>query len=124
MKDLDQLAAEMARLQDTATLAEPITSRHPSFDIDDAYRVSSRLLYLRQTSGWHVVGRKIGFTNRTIYEEYGVYQPIFGYMYDRTVSYLEMANATNIVSLTGLSQRRIEPEIVFKLEASPARSGS
>ena len=31
------------------------------------------------------VGRKIGFTNRTIWAEYNVYEPVWGYVYDRTV---------------------------------------
>ena len=35
------------------------------------------------------VGRKIGFTNRTIWAEYGVYAPIWGYMYDTTVKPLD-----------------------------------
>jgi len=30
------------------------------------------------------VGRKIGFTNRTIWAEYNVYGPICGYVYNRT----------------------------------------
>ena len=31
------------------------------------------------------VGRKIGFTNRAIWPKYGVYQPIWGTVYDRTL---------------------------------------
>ncbi len=35
--------------------------------------------------GERPVGRKIGFTNRTIWAEYGVYAPIWGDMYDTTL---------------------------------------
>jgi 2-oxo-3-hexenedioate decarboxylase len=119
MPDIEALAAQIQRLQDTTSLAEPITDGYPGFSIDDAYSVSSRLLELRNAQGWKHVGRKIGFTNRTIYEEYGVYQPIFGYMYDRTVADLAPPRTTTDVPLAGLSQPRMEPEIVFKLRAAP-----
>jgi 2-oxo-3-hexenedioate decarboxylase len=43
---------------------------------------------LREARGEKVLGRKIGFTNRTIWEQYGVYAPIWGYVYDTTVRIL------------------------------------
>jgi len=64
------------------------------------------------------VGRKIGFTNRTIWPEYNVYAPIWGYVYDRTVH--DLAEITEMFSLKGLAEPRIEPEIVFKLAVAPA----
>ena len=39
----------------------------------------------REARGERPIGRKIGFTNRTIWAEYGVYAPIWGYVYDGTV---------------------------------------
>ena len=39
----------------------------------------------RLAAGWIPVGRKIGFTNRTIWTRYGVYEPIWGTVYDRTL---------------------------------------
>ena len=41
--------------------------------------------HMRVTRGETPVGRKIGFTNRTIWTEYNVHGPIWGYVYDRTV---------------------------------------
>jgi 2-keto-4-pentenoate hydratase len=64
------------------------------------------------------VGRKIGFTNRTIWAEYNVYGPIWGYVYNRTVHNLTDLGET--FSLRGLAEPRIEPEIVFKLAVAPA----
>ncbi len=84
------------------------------------YRIASGLHRERATAGWTPVGRKIGFTNRTIWPRYGVYQPIFGYVYDRTL--IEATGGTATVSLAGLAQPRIEPEICFGLRASPPRS--
>jgi 2-oxo-3-hexenedioate decarboxylase len=70
--------------------------------------------------GWRPVGRKIGFTNRSIWARYGVYEPIWGMVYDRTLQYAREEAAT--VQLEGLHQPRIEPEICFKLGARPASS--
>jgi 2-oxo-3-hexenedioate decarboxylase len=119
MPDLDALALQILELQDSASTAPPITSTDPGFRIDDACGVSARLLAARREQGWTPVGRKIGFTNRTIYDEYGVYQPIFGYMYDRTTAYLDMTQREHRVPLAGLSQPRLEPEIAFKLKTVP-----
>ena len=64
------------------------------------------------------VGRKIGFTNRGIWAKYGVYEPIWGTVYDDTLIVAEDGKAR--VSLDGLSHPRIEPEICFKLSSSAA----
>ena len=49
------------------------------------YRLALSLHAERVAAGWKPTGRKIGFTNRSIWPRYGVYQPIFGFVYDRTV---------------------------------------
>ena len=70
----------------------------------------------REERGEKRVGRKIGFTNRTIWEEYKVYAPIWGYVYKYTLH--ELSNTTSL-SLAGLAEPRIEPEIVFGLAGAP-----
>lgn len=84
------------------------------------YRIAQGLHRERTAAGWRPVGRKIGFTNRGIWPRYGVFQPIFGFVYDRTVQFAPGNRAT--VSLAGFAQPRIEPEICFGLKASPPRS--
>jgi len=122
VEDLNVIAQQMLRLQDEASKAPPITASAPNFGIDDAYGVSALMLKARMQQGWKPLGRKIGFTNRTIYEQYGVYQPIFGYMYDRRLTFLDTASEVHEVPLKGLSQPRMEPEIVFKLREAPPAS--
>jgi 2-oxopent-4-enoate/cis-2-oxohex-4-enoate hydratase len=41
----------------------PLTERVPAIDIDDAYRVSLRLLERRQAEGERLIGKKIGVTS-------------------------------------------------------------
>ena len=120
-------AEEMIRLTDTASLAEPLTSCVTDFTVEDAYSISREVLRRREASGWRRVGRKIGFTNREIWDQYGVYEPILGYMYDRTVSWVQDRTwdvdgwgDEARLSLDGLSQPLIEPEIVFHFREAPA----
>ena len=62
----------------------PLSDRDAAFDLEQAYRVTEAVRALREARGERVVGRKIGFTNTTIWAEYGVYAPIWGYVYDTT----------------------------------------
>ncbi len=84
------------------------------------YAAARRLHEARVLEGWRPVGRKIGFTNRRIWPLYGVYEPIWGWVYERTLIQAEGNSAT--VPLWGLQQPRIEPEICFKLRAAPRSS--
>jgi 2-oxo-3-hexenedioate decarboxylase len=49
-----------------AVAAEAFSWRICSFNLDDAYRVTAAVRKMRETRGELPVGRKIGFTNRTI----------------------------------------------------------
>ena len=114
------VSEEVIELAASGRTAPAFTSRHPDFDAEMGYRVVARLHEHRLAIGWKPIGRKIGFTNRGIWERYGVHQPIWGHVYDRTVIHAERGRAT--VSLEGLAQPRIEPEICFKLKAPPPRA--
>lgn len=85
-----------------------------------AYAAARVLHEARTGQGWKPVGRKIGFTNRAIWPRYGVYEPIWGMVYDRTLIVAQDDRAH--VALAELAHPRIEPEICFKLRAAPPRS--
>jgi 2-oxo-3-hexenedioate decarboxylase len=78
-------AEEMIRLQDNASLMQPLTTCVTEFTIDDAYAVALDAMRRRERSAWRRAGRKIGFTNTSIWQQYAVDRPMFGYMYDQTV---------------------------------------
>ena len=86
----------------------------------EGYAAARALHERRLSQGWRALGRKIGFTNRTIWPLYGVYEPIWGIVYDRTL--LIAQSDSCLVALEGLAQPRIEPEICFKLKAAPRSS--
>ncbi len=114
---ITEYAHEIIALQDTAGLASPFSERDPDFSINDAYAVALEVLHAREAAGWRRVGRKIGFTNRTIWDQYQVYEPIVGYMYDRTLSLTTTREGS--LSLAGMAQPLIEPEIAFRLRSAP-----
>ena len=112
--DIQAIAAEAFATLDTGRQIEPFSSRLSSFNLDDAYRVTAAVRKMRETRGELPVGRKIGFTNPTVW----TYAPMWGYVYDRTVHNLSEIGDT--FPLVRLAEPRIEPEIVFKLAVAPA----
>ena len=111
---------ELLEALDQGKVIPSIVERNPHFDWDAAYKVAGEIVRLRRARGEKTVGRKIGFTNRGIWAEYGATAPIWAHVYDRTVQYAAGNRAT--VPLKGSVQPRIEPEIAFKLKA-PLRAG-
>lgn len=116
--DLAGIASEMKKAQDRGMQIEPLTARVPHFDLAAAYDTARRVCDARRLEGFTVVGRKIGFTNSSLWDAYGVREPIWGYVYDRTVVHLGVGEAR--CSLRGFTEPKIEPEIVFGLRNAPA----
>jgi 2-oxo-3-hexenedioate decarboxylase len=114
----DEIAAELVSLLGTGRQIAPFSKSGRALDLPSAYRITAAVRRLREARGEHPVGRKIGFTNRTIWAEYGVFAPIWGYMYAGTVH--ELPAGGGAFSLAGLVEPRIEPEIVFGLAKSPS----
>ena len=111
------LARELISLHERPREVAPFSERYAGLTADDGYRAARVLHEYRVAHGWRPVGRKIGFTNRTIWHRYGVYEPIWGTVYDRTLIHAKDNCAQ--VSVAGLVNPRIEPEICFSLRAAP-----
>lgn len=112
--NVDEIADRLIAACDKAVTLPPITSEAPDFTVDDGYAVLAGIETRRRAQGWRPIGRKIGFTNRTIWPRYGVYQPMWAHVWDRTVHFAEDGKAT--LDLRPFVQPRIEPEVVFKLK--------
>ncbi len=97
---------------DGASLA-PISASHPDFDVAAAYRVLHEFERLRVARGWKPVGRKIGFTNRTLWARYGVDRPMWAHVWAQTVT--DARDGVAMLSLERSTEPRIEPEVVFGL---------
>lgn len=116
----EALARELVALHDEPHEVAPFSERYADLDPEAGYRAAARLHAARLARGWQPVGRKIGFTNRTIWKRYGVYEPMWGTVYDRTLIRAQ-GNRAN-VPLAGLVQPRIEPELCCRLKAPPPRT--
>ncbi len=112
---IQAIARELLRAHDQAQPLVSIAARAADFDLDAAYQVAAELMRVRRSRGSRPLGRKIGFTNRSIWARYGVDAPMWAHVYDDTVSYARDGRAE--VSLAGTVSPRMEPEILFKLRA-------
>jgi 2-oxo-3-hexenedioate decarboxylase len=110
----DVLAASASKQQ-----IPPFSARPGGLSLGDAYRVTHALRIAFEARGEKVTGRKIGFTNSSMWKAFGVDAPIWGYATDRTTHDLAEAG---ILTAADFSEPRIEPEIMFGLKAAPSAS--
>lgn len=120
-RDTAAIADRLIAAYDNATQTAPITAGDPGFDVEAAYEVLGEIEARRVAQRWQPVGRKIGFTNRTIWPRYGVYQPMWAHMWAHTMHPAKDGRAT--LPLDRFVQPRIEPEVVFKLSAPVPETG-
>jgi 2-oxo-3-hexenedioate decarboxylase len=66
--------------------------------MDQAYRDALAVREIRMARGEAPRGFKIGFTNRNIWQRYGVFGPIWGTVYASTISFCD---GQGTVSLKG-----------------------
>src|SRR5258707_15554057 len=78
------LADDLIELHRAPREVQPFTERYPDLTVDAAYDAARKLDAHRLAQGWLGVGRKVGFTNRTLWARYGVYEPMWGAGHDRT----------------------------------------
>ena len=97
---------------DHAQPMAPITDSDPDFDLPRAYAAQAELTARRKARGAHVIGLKAGFTNTTIWPEYGIDAPIHGPVFDTTLGQSPLAVAA-------FPEAKIEPEVAFRLRATP-----
>jgi len=91
-----------------------ISKNLTTLTVQDAYDIAQEIEYLRAGRKEYAVGLKVGFTNRNIWKEYNASAPIVGVIYNTTVKMIEKT-----FSISGLSEPKIEPEIIFKLKKTP-----
>jgi len=116
----ESLARELLDALDSGSTVGSIAARHPHFGWDEGYAIAAALVGMRRARGETPVGRKIGFTNRNIWAEYGAIAPIWAHVYDDTLVMAPDGRGT--VSLSRTVSPRLEPEIAFRLK-TPLAAG-
>lgn len=106
----NQLAQELYDAQKRRRPISPLTDRHPDITLDDAYTIQQQVVKLKEADGIHVIGKKIGLTNKPIQEQIGVFEPDYGMI---TSEGLLCDGAT--LPMKDYIAPRIESEIAFIL---------
>ena len=116
--NIDEIAAEMVALLGTGRQATAFSERPAgALSLAQAYQVGNAARRLRMSRGERPAGRKIGFTNGKVRAEFGVAAPIWSTIYDTTVT--TFAGQGESLSLAGIPEPRIEPEISLHLAKAP-----
>lgn len=90
----------------------PLTARHPELTIEEAYRISLRMVTRRvDGDGETIVGKKTGVTSLPVQRMLGVHQPDFGYLTDA----MQYADGARLPIGAQMIQPRAEGEIAFIL---------
>lgn len=109
--DVERHARELWQALKSRRVVDPLTERLPGLGIEDAYRISSALLALRQADGERLVGKKIGVTSAPVQRMFDVDQPDFGYLTDA----MEVPTGGVVPVSACMIQPRAEAEIAFVL---------
>ena len=66
-------------LRERNTMA-PLTTQYPDMTVEDAYRISRRMVDRRVADGECIVGKKIGVTSKAVQDMLSVHRPDFGFL--------------------------------------------
>ena len=113
----DERATALLAAYDYKRCLPTITGADPSFELSDGYAVADEIRRRRIARGERPLGYKIGFTNRGIWQRYGVFAPIWGPVWDTTTERVD--SAVTGVSLARFVAPRLEPEIMFGIARAP-----
>ena len=107
----DEIATLLLAAFDSGTSLAPITASDRAFDVAAAYDVLAEIERRRRAMGWTPVGRKIGFTNRGLWQRYNVDRPMWAHVWRETL--VDAPSGEASFSLDRTHEPRIEPEIVL-----------
>ncbi len=113
--NIKQISYDLLNCLENKKYSELLSKTITDVTIENAYEISSMINSLRTAKGEILSGIKIGFTNKSLWEQYNVDTPIFGIMYDTTI---KMNNAK--LNINKYLEPKIEPEIYFKFSKTPS----
>lgn len=107
--------------QDCARLWPAESGNSALVNVAAAYQRALAVRALRMARGEQPRGYKVGFTNRGIWQRYNVFAPIWGTVWNTSLTFCE---GEGDVALAGTCQPRIEPEAVFCMRSTPPQRAS
>jgi 2-oxo-3-hexenedioate decarboxylase len=112
----EQLIEELLQARDDVQHTTNPSNIGLDLSLGRAYQIGRGLHERLVARGFRPVGRKIGFTNRAMWEQFKVSEPIWAHMYEQTVHCAQEGHLR--FSLAGMVAPRLEPEIVFRLRTA------
>ncbi len=110
------VATRLLAAFDQGAQLTPPSRDWPEMTLAEGYAVAADIHARRISRGDRVAGRKIGFTNRKIWDIYNVHAPVWGWMYQNSTRHIPNDRR---VTLPALPECRIEPEIAFHFIETP-----
>jgi len=114
------IAEEIIAARAAGARLAPFTGRVPGFGFDEAYQVAG-IVACRRAARSPVAGRKIGFTNPALWEAAGLTHPVWGNMFEETVTRTGPGGETPAISMAGSVEPKVEIEVVVVLRSVPER---
>ena len=112
------IADEISKAISQTQQIVPFSKRGIFLSLQDAYDVAG---LVKESLGLPPeIGKKIGFTNRNIWDVYNVNEPIWGPITSKSVSFTEASFQK--IDLSKFCEPRIEPEVVICLREKPRHS--
>ena len=111
------LARELFDARENRTAIVTPSSREGGLDLATAYLVEAELVRMRRAGGRTTVGRKVGYANKAVWRALKLSTLTWAHMYDDSVVYARERGAS--LSIARMFAPRIEPEVVFRLRATP-----
>ena len=109
------IADEISKAISQTQQIVPFSKRGIFLSLQDAYDVAG---LVKESLGLPPeIGKKIGFTNRNIWDVYNVNEPIWGPITSKSVSFTE--TSFQKIDLSQFCEPRIEPEVVICLREKP-----
>ncbi len=108
---IERLAEHLETCQLQVRDTPKITDDYPGMDWDDAYAIQDAILQRKLARGARVVVLKAGLTSHAKIQQWGVTDPVFGFLVD---DYAVAEGAA--VDTKALIHPKVEPEIAFVLK--------
>lgn len=109
--ELEKLAAALIEAEQTKVAVPRLTTRFPTLDKDDAYKIQLLQINQKVKAGAKIVGKKIGLTSKAMQDMLGVNEPDYGHILD------SMAGLDGeVIHISDYVQPRLESEIAFILK--------
>lgn len=90
----------------------PFTERFKDITIEDAYKISLRMIERRVDAGERVIGKKIGVTSKAVQDMLNVHQPDFGFL----TNSMAFSEGQEMPISQQLIQPKAEGELAFILK--------